>query len=200
MEEQEHEVVKRGPGRPPKQKPEGEGLVEALQDNPKFEVSKVYEVTYIPGEGDPAKTEMNGIKFLAHVPVKLSRSVTVLVPLRREHQQPDGTIVTRSIETRIPMGEHLKANIRFSVDGALPPKQTTATEREPTTPEGYVGYARAWINRATSLSGMEERWEFEQYLRDKCGVQNKEIDELRSGFDGKRLMLRRDVTIEQHYE
>src|SRR5437899_475089 len=133
------------------------------------------EITYIPGEGDPAKTTWNGVTFHANKPVKVSRRHTVLVPMRQEFSAPDGSIISRAIEKRIPMVELAKGNPFFSVNGKEPAKRIEGKARVPDTPETYRGYAMAWIAEATSDRSIDARWAAEAGLREKCGVNDADI-------------------------
>lgn len=166
------------------------------------------EITYIPGDGDPARTIWNNIEFKAHVPVKILRSQTVSVPLpirtpmKDENGkpvldddgkpmyhngivQPDGTIQTRHVEQRVKMVELARTNPAFSVNGAPPPVIKKGTARVPTSPETYRGYALRWIMMATSASDMDTRWIAETELRASCGCDEKDDAFLRPFFDAK---------------
>jgi len=146
----------------------------------------VDEITYHPGEGDPARTKWNGLEFKAYVPVKVSAKHTVAVPIREEIKQPDGSIITRAVERRIPMLELARQNHKFSVNGEAPFMHKMGAARVPTTPDEYRGYAISWIAASTAASAMDARWEAEETLREKCGVEDTDIAYLRPFFEARR--------------
>jgi hypothetical protein len=143
------------------------------------------EITYLPEDGDPIRTRWNGIEFKAHVPVKVSRKHTVLVPDRVEREMPDGTIQSRSVEKRIPMVELAKGNCRFMVNGVPPMERDSGAVHTPTTADEYRGYALRWIAASTEPKAMDARWTSEEALRDKCDVGDDEIAYLRPFFEAR---------------
>jgi hypothetical protein len=187
-DEQQTDVVveKRGPGRPPNPKPPV-----APQQNFDKPVGDEYdEITYCPGQFDPPRTEWNGVRFKANVPVKISKKQTVLVPLREEFLQPDGSRITRAVERRVPMVELAKGNHTFSVNGAEPVAHKVGTDHVPTSPDEYRGYAIAWISSSTKSSEMDARWDGEERLRDKCGVSEQDIAYLRPFFEAWHMQVK----------
>jgi hypothetical protein len=147
------------------------------------------EITYFPGEGDPVRTTWNGLTFAAHVPTKVSKKHTVLVPMPQTTQMPDGTMQTRHIEKRIAMAELARNNPHFMVNGeraAMPDKHKV---RVPESPDEYRGYAMRWIAGSTDASSMDVRWTAEQALRDRCGVNDSDIAYLRPFFEAKVSMM-----------
>jgi hypothetical protein len=147
--------------------------------------AEVDEITYIPSEGAPSRTEWNGIKFIAGVPVKVSRKHTVLVPLPVETTAADGTIQTRHLEKRLPMVELAKNNPDFSVNGEPPAARKDGVVRLPSNPDEYRGYAINWIARSTAAGAMRQRWEAEAPLRDKCGCDDNDIAYLMPFYEAR---------------
>jgi len=145
----------------------------------------VDDITYIPGEGDPAKVKWNGLEFKAHIPIKVSRSHTVLVPLPVEVTAPDGSRLTRHVEKRVPMVELAKNNPSFSVNGETPIARKMGTQRVPTNSDEDRGYCIAWIAASTAASAMNARWEAEAELRAKCGCDDRDIAYLMPFFHAR---------------
>jgi hypothetical protein len=143
------------------------------------------EITYHPGEGDPVRTKWNGVEFRAYVPVKVSAKHTVIVPMPINQTLPDGTIVTKHVDKRIPMVELAKGNPRFSVNGEAPASNKPGSERVPSTSDEYRGYAISWIAKSTAASAMDARWEAEDSLREKCGCVDSDIAYLRPFFEAR---------------
>ena len=117
-EQQTIEAPKRR-GRPPKAQ---RTLVEALQDNPKFDVSEAPkqdrgydEITYIPGDSDPTNTMVDfdpsrpnsGIRFHANLPVKVKRTRTIKQLLVHKKTNADGNVVSIAVETDVPVVDAL---------------------------------------------------------------------------------------------
>lgn len=147
------------------------------------------EITYIPCEGDPARTKWNGYEFKAHIPVNVPRSACVLVPMPIDVIASDGTRTTRHIEKRIPMAELAKGNPTFSVNGETPAKRKMGTARVPTNSDEYRGYCISWVAASTEASAMDARWDAEADLREKCGCEDKDIAYVRPFFEARRLQV-----------
>jgi hypothetical protein len=146
---------------------------------------EIDEITYLPEDGDPVRVKWNGTEFKAHVPVKISRKHTVLVPIRQERELPDGNIVSRAIERRVPMVELAMGNCRFMVNGIPPQQRNKATIITPETSEDYRGHALKWIMASSSTSVMDARWAAEEALRNKCGCDDKDIAYVRRIFEAR---------------
>jgi hypothetical protein len=132
------------------------------------------EVTYVPSHGGPLQTKMGGIVFRANVPTKVPRSVTVDQLLRKEHENPDGSIVSRSIEGRVKLVEKLKRNPFFIVDG-VQAKRVEPASALPDTSDKYRNYALMWITRSTTAEGIRARWAAEHGLRESLGVSQEDL-------------------------
>jgi hypothetical protein len=204
MEEQQTEVEqpRRGPGRPP-------NPPKAAEATPRFDM-----ITYIPDNGDPVRTNWNGVEFMANIPVKVMRSQTVLVPTKIKtpmkdengkpmldddgkqmyHEgvlQPDGTLQTRMVDKPVPMVELAKGNCRFSVNGATPAVAgRTGSIRMPTDADEYRGFAMAWIAAASDKAQMDARWQNEESLRGTCGCTNSDVAYLMPFFEARRLLAK----------
>jgi hypothetical protein len=172
------------------------------------------EITYIPGPQDPPTVKWNGIEFRANVPVKVSRTQTILTPLpirtpMRDDSgkqlrdpdtgelmfhngviQPDGTLQTRHVEQKVPMYKLAEKNPSFSVNGAPPAAKVEGHARGPSDPETYRGYALRWIPQAMTARELETRWEAEAALRKNCGVDDKDVGFLMPFYEARREMLK----------
>lgn len=147
------------------------------------------EVTYIPGEGDPIKTVWNGIEFRANVPVTVPLSTTVESLLRKETAGPEGEIRSRAVPGRISMVELARGNSSFSVDGVRSERQF-GTQSLPFDADQYRGHALRWMTESNTLRQLNQRWEGEAALREKCGVEAKDENYLRPFLDMRRDQLR----------
>lgn len=143
------------------------------------------ELIYHPEEGDPAKTMWGGIRFLANVPTPVALTHCITVPIRKETVLPDGTMQSKNVETRVSLVELARNNPHFSVDGERAQRKT-ASARQPTDPDTYRGYAVGWISTSTSAREMDARWEAEASLRDKCGLEQRDIAWLMPFFEANR--------------
>jgi hypothetical protein len=161
---------------------------------------QVDEITYLPGDGDPPFTECYGIKFPAHVPVKVKGTQTVegSLPIRTKVDgrwidgimQPDGTLQTRHVARRIPAVVLAKRNPGFSVNGAPPFPRKYGSARLPTDSEQYRGYATRWINEATDAATMDMRWVGEAALRAQCGCTASDEEWLRPFFEARHYQVK----------
>lgn len=145
------------------------------------------EITYIPGPDDPAKALCYGIEFRANVPVTVPYSKTVEALIRKETAGPEGEIRSRGVATRISVVELARGNPSFAVDGVLPPERKMGNQRLPTDADQYRGYALGWIRTASTLRQLDQRWEGEEALREKCGCESKDM-----GFLAPFLEMRRE--------
>jgi hypothetical protein len=161
----------------------------AAEQSPVLDRVDYDEITYHPGEGDPVRTEWNGLKFAAHIPTRVSKKHTVLVPLPVTVNMPDGTVQTRHVESRVPMVELAKKNPTFVVNGQQAEKPAPGKTRVPESPDEYRGYALKWIAASTEKSAMDVRWDAEAALRDRCGVNDGDIAYLRPFFEAKYEMM-----------
>lgn len=143
------------------------------------------EVTYIPDDGDPNKVVWNGIEFRANVPVTISHSKMVSSLTRVESKGPEGELRSRGVEGTIAMVELARKNPSFSVDGEQAQRRA-ATQRLPTDSDQYRGYALRWIRESTSLSQLNERWDGEHELRERCGFEKKDEAYLRPFLDARK--------------
>lgn len=99
---------------------------------------------------------------------------------------PDGTIQTRHVEKRVPMAELARNNPHFMVNGKQADKPAPKKIRLPESPDEYRGYALRWIADSTELSAMQVRWDAEQALRDRCGVNDADVAYIMPFFEAKR--------------
>lgn len=80
---------------------------------------KTVKVTYRPIHAtDPNSVKWNGVRFHANEPVALDpKRHVIIVPLKQEMPQADGTVQTRTKDTEVSMVELAKANPSFEVEG-----------------------------------------------------------------------------------
>jgi hypothetical protein len=160
------------------------------------------EFTYIPGPEGPVHTTVGahgflpdgtpqgGYKFLAHIPQKLPRRTTVVNTLvRQERELPDGQIVSRSIEKRVPLYEILRDNPHFMINGQPPRARQAASARLPSDPDQYRGYAIAWMRDENDPNTIKTRWDGEQKLREMIGVAASDLPTIVSFMEGRLLVL-----------
>jgi hypothetical protein len=150
---------------------------------------KTADVTYVPGDGDPNRTVWNGVEFRANIPVTIPYSKTVSALLRKETIGPEGEIRSRGVETTISMVELARKNPSFMVDG-VQAERKFGSQRLPTDPDQYRGYALGWIRESNTLRQLEQRWEGEAPLREKCGLELKDENYLRPFLEARRDQLK----------
>lgn len=168
--------------------------VEGIEPIETAEVERDYdEITYCPGDGDPARTTWNGLEFKSHIPTRVSKKHTILVPMPTEITAADGSVLTRHVEKRVPMAHFAKGNPHFMVNGDAPAARVNARARTPETPDEYRGYAMRWIAGSTEASAMDVRWSQESVLRNLCGVNDQDIAYLRPFFEARRDTLKHDL-------
>jgi hypothetical protein len=143
------------------------------------------EVVYTPLDpGDPHETEFAGIKFRANVAVQVPLARTVNQLQRKEHYTTEGDLRSRSIEVKTPIVEALRNNPHFRIDGEQAVRDRPHS-KVPDSPEGYRGYAIAWIALSKGAKEMKMRWEMEKPLRHACGVDKTDIEYIMPLFESK---------------
>lgn len=147
------------------------------------------EVTYIPGDGDPIKTKVHGVEFRGNVPVSIRFDKMVETLTRKETKGPEGETRSRGVESKISLVELLRGNRCFSVDG-VQPEYKEGSQRLPTDADQYRGYAMGWIRESNTLRQLDQRWEGEERLREKCGLEAKDENYLRPFLEARRDQLR----------
>lgn len=148
---------------------------------------------YRPGKMDNGWTKMNGVEFHAGKEVKIPRSKCVSATVRQQMQLVDGSVVSRGIETQIPMYELLKTNPLFCVNGVEPTPRAKQRSRAPVDPTTYRAYSIEWIGRAESAVELESRWRGEQQLRDKIGVDEAELQHIMPFYEIRHDVLKGEV-------
>lgn len=149
-------------------------------------------VIYRPGRQDSGWTKMNGVEFHAGKEVKIPRSKTVSATIRQQMQLQDGSIVSRGVETRIPMIELLTGNPLFCVNGVEPVPRKKMRARVPTDSNSYKPYAIEWIGRAESAVELDARWRGEQELRERIGVDEHDLQYILPFYEIRHEMLKGD--------
>lgn len=147
------------------------------------------EVTYVPGDGDPIKTVWNGVEFRANIPVTIPYTKMVESLTRVESKGPEGEIRSRGVAGKIPMIELARSNPFFTVDG-VGTERRQGTQRLPIDADQYRGYALGWIRESNTLRQLEQRWEGEAPLREKCGCEAKDENYLRPFLEARREQLK----------
>lgn len=165
----------------PDRKPEAKGAAAAAAPKAKTHA----EIVYTPLDpGDPHETEFAGIKFRANTAVQVPLARTVNQLQRKEHYTTEGDLRSRSIEVKTPVAEALRLNPHFRVDGEQAVRDRPHS-KVPDSPEGYRGYAIAWIALSKGAKEMKMRWEMEKPLRHACGVDKADIEYIMPLFESK---------------
>lgn len=171
------------------------------EDAPVSDMSKLFdEVTYVPGHGDRPVTKWNGIEFRANVAVRIPRNKCVMAPVKQESQLPDGSIVTRAIERRIPMVELARGNPVFMVNGVKPKKREGLDVRLPVDANSYRSYAIRWIAGCNLADEMIDRWNGEQKLRDRCGVDAQDLHHILPFFEARKMECEGELVVDSPLE
>lgn len=147
------------------------------------------QVTYIPRDGDPIRTVWNGVEFRANIPVVIPHSKMVNTLVVQETKGPEGDIRTKGVETKTSMVEMAKTNPFFEVDGVQHVEHKNGVARLPIDSDQYRGYALVWIRATNTLKQLKERWDGEEPLREKCGLEVGDINYLRPFLDARREQL-----------
>ncbi len=146
------------------------------------------EITYVDEDG-PSRTTCWGIEFKLNVPVQVPLSKTVESLTRKETAGPEGEIRSRGVAGRISVVELARGNAGFMVDG-IRAERKLGSQRLPTDADGYRGYAMTWIRESNTLRQLEQRWEGEAPLREKCGLEAKDENYLRPFLEARRDQLK----------
>ena len=128
------------------------------------------QVTYLPGEEDPARVQFAGHHFHANLPLKVTMPKSWF--------------------------EKLRGNKFFKVGPFDPAKDSAKMREEPRTPrtsDEYKAYAVAWFKSADNLHDFDERWVEEETLRQECGVGADDLDYLSSLSRPKRAGLKKKL-------
>jgi hypothetical protein len=160
----------------------------------------VDEFIYIPGPQDPPHTTVGGevqnnivvggYTFIANIPQRLPRKTTTTqVLVRQERETPDGQIVSRSIEKRVPLYDLLRDNPGFMVNGVPPKPRAAAHARLPTDPDQYRGYAISWLREARDPLSLQARWDGEAPLRERLGVASPDLAYIVPFMQGRLMEL-----------
>lgn len=162
-----------------------------LEPGGKPVVAKNYdEITYVPGPQDPPFTRWNGVDFQANKPVRVSKDKTVLAPIRKENVLADGSIVSRGIEQRISMGELAKGSPVFRVNGVDPAPRKKIYSRMPADAHAYKSYSIEWIAKCETEVELVSRWDGEEALREKLGVEIAELQNIMPFLEARRDALK----------
>ena len=112
------------------------------------------QVTYLPDPEDPPQVKFAGHTFSANTPKTIELAKSVVERLR---------------------------NNRFFKVGAFDPKTDTVKAQPitvPKTADEYQVHAVKWFKDVQSLHEFDERWTFEETLRQACEVGAEELDYL----------------------
>lgn len=120
-------------------------------------------VTYLPQDGDPAKTRWRGTMFHANIPVAIS--------------DPDMLAAARS-------------NKFFHV-GEGAPHVVVEETLEPKTPEQYRAHVVGWLKTVETMRELDDKWEAEEVLRIHVGAGTDDIEYLKTLLGPKREELRK---------
>lgn len=145
-------------------------------------------VVYSPNDGDPIRTSIHGVEFRANIPVIIPHDRMCSVMQTRKTLGPEGEERSKGHEVKIPLVELLRTNQYFIVDG-VELKRRHGSQRLPTDPDQYRGYALGWIRATNTLRQLKERWEGEEPLREKCGLEMGDLNYLQPFLDARREQL-----------
>ena len=145
-------------------------------------------VVYSPNDGDPIRTSMHGVEFRANIPVIIPHDKMCSVLMTKKTVGPEGEERSKGHEVKIPLVELLRTNQHFIVDG-VELERRRGSQRLPTDPDQYRGYALGWIRATNTLRQLKERWEGEEPLRDKCGLEMGDLHYLQPFLDARREQL-----------
>lgn len=148
---------------------------------------------YRPGRQDRGWTKMNGIEFHAGKEVKIPRTKCVVATVRQLMHLVDGSVVSRGVETRIPMFDLLSGNPAFCVNGVEPTPRAKLKSRAPVDPNTYRSYAIEWIGRAQSAVELESRWRGEEQLRERIGVDEHELQHIMPFYEIRHDVLKGEI-------
>jgi hypothetical protein len=145
-------------------------------------------LTYIPSEGDLPYVDWAGLRFHAHIPLKVPLTQGIHVPIRKEIvDEKTGQVFSQMIDMKLSIVELAKGNCRFAVDGVMP-KNDLFSVKMPTDSDEYRGFALKWIAQSVTpeqVQQIELRWQAEEGLRDTCNVEIKDLAYLQAVVDGK---------------
>lgn len=146
------------------------------------------QVVYVPNDGDPVRTSCHGIDFRANVPVTVPHSKMASLLEVRKTVGPEGEERSKGYEVKRPLVDLLRTNPSFTVDGEGIERKV-GTQRLPTDADQYRGYALGWIRATNTLTQLKQRWDGEEPLREKCGLETGDINYLRPFLDARREQL-----------
>jgi hypothetical protein len=155
------------------------------------------KVTYVPpddGQHHPSSLMWNGVKFTANVPLDLDpvkHSYEVL-EVERWNDPVTQRPMSKTVERRKSMAEIARTNQFFVVEGDAP-KIKRGRPPLPKTPEEYRAHAVAWIRAIDDHDELNERWNTEEAMRQRCGVGDDDIDYLRPMFDARLFELKQQA-------
>lgn len=148
------------------------------------------KVTYVPREPtDPAVVTWNGVRFTANVPVELDPTIHTIVAPMPERTIVDGQVRTIHHDRRVSMVEIAKGNPTFVVEGQEPAVRKPGRPRIPKSAEEYRSYAQQWFATSNTAEELDERWNREADLREKCGCGEDDVEYLHAFFQAKHYEL-----------
>lgn len=158
-------------------------------------------ITYTPlNEGDPIRTEWNGLLFHANKPLPVPSGASYLVPMAIESVDKKTGIITKTVtEMRMSMVERAKLNPYFKVDGfdqARRPGKVQSQFDLPKTSIAYRSWVLGWLAEMTDATELDERWEAEEQLRERCLYDAADESFLIPFVDARRAFLRGASMIE----
>lgn len=122
-------------------------------------------VTYVPGEGDPASIRWRGLTFHANIPLLITDEFHLLAAKGNKF---------------FKVGE-------FKPGDAVPVEETGL----PKTSDQYRAHCVAWLKKVETTDELNRRWEGEEMLRRDCGVGTDDYDYLSSLLTPKRAELKK---------
>jgi hypothetical protein len=136
-----------------------------------------FTVTWIPQyPDDPPKMMCWGVEFRANVPVTLPKTKTIWAPIRRETMLADGTVAAKSPEQKVAIYDLARNNPAFSVNGEPPLERPGIKVRHDA--DWYRGHAMSWFQHEHTLDAFNAHWDAEATLREDCGVEERDVQQL----------------------
>ena len=147
--------------------PDRKTLTLPSKDVPAPKAEPGEDVTYLPGDGDPAKTKWRGVEFHANVPVRIVDS------------------------------DHIEAarGSRYFRVGNDGPKENP--NEGPKDAMDYRGHVIEWMKRVETIEDLVKNWAADRNLRIKCEVGDDDIRYLGTLFEPKIRAMRNQEALNE---
>ena len=135
------------------------------------------QVTYLPGEGDPASVKWGGITFHANRPKEIEAHAEGSPSQRGMHQLIENARKNKFFH----VGEFDAANAVEARESASLPK----------TSDQYRAHVIGWLSKMSSEGELDAKWISEESMRGACGVGSDDLEWLGEKIAPKRFELRK---------